>query len=83
MKPRWSDCNIKKKHDHQLFKRIRLYGKSPPDQLEAVGKMNEVQSPKTSFDIVRELNKISHEKLPSMPEKSAFMFHDTFSQSQK
>ena len=38
--------------------------------------MAEIQS--TSFDTVREMTKISKEKLTPMPEKSAFMFHQDF-----
>ena len=39
------------------------------DQQETVGKMMEIQTPKTSFDTVEEVTKTSHEKLPPMPEK--------------
>ena len=34
--------------------------------------------PTPSFDTVKEAAKISHEKLPTMPEKSAFKFHHIF-----
>ena len=74
---------MKMKHDHQLYNRIRLYRKSPPDQQETVGKMTEIQSPTPSFNTVGEVTEISHEKLPPMPEKSAFMFHCNFYPSQK
>ena len=37
--------------------------------------MTEKQSPTTSLDTVREVTKLSYEKLPPMPEKSAFMFY--------
>ena len=44
--------------------------------------MTEVQPP-TSFDTIREMTEISHEKLSPVPEKSAFIFHHNFTQSQK
>ena len=40
--------------------------------------MTEIQSLTPSFDTVMEVTEISHEKLPPMPEKSAFMFHHNF-----
>ena len=34
-------------------------------------------------DHIAQVHKISHEKLPSIPEKSEFMFHHTFSPKPK
>ena len=75
--PRWSDCTIKKKHDHQLCKRIRLHGLKPPDQKETAGKMTE-NNPHNIFGTVGEVTEISYEKIPQMPEELAFMFCHNF-----
>ena len=43
----------------------------------------EIQPPTTSFDTVGKMMKISQEKLPPIPEKSAFRFHHNFYQKPK
>ena len=62
---------LKRNTTISYVKRIRLYGKSLPDQWGKVGKI----IPTPSFYTVREVTRISHEKLPLMPETSAFTFH--------
>ena len=54
------------------------YMEKAPYTNEKVEKMTEKQSPTPSSNTVREVAEISHEKLPPMPEKSAFMLHHNF-----
>ena len=62
---RWSYYNMKKKSNHQFCKRIRLHRKIPDWATKQC----------------RGNDQISHEKLPPIPEKSAFMFHHTFTEN--
>ena len=62
--------NIEKKHDHWLCKGIGLHGKRSPNDWNTISR----KSPNT----VEEVMEISHDKIPPMPEKSAFMFHHNF-----
>ena len=45
--------------------------------------MTEVPPSIQHFNAVKKLTEIHHDHLPPMPEKSAFMFHLNFYQSQK
>ena len=78
MEPRWSNCNIEKKHDHCLCKGNGSHEKMPPEQPKTVGNMTEIQHPRTSPDTVGEVMEMSCDKLPQMPKTSAFMFHHNF-----
>ena len=52
--------------------------KGPPEQPKMVGKITEIQPLRPPSDTVGEVMEISHDELPPMPEKSAFMFHHNF-----
>ena len=54
------------------------YMKKKNKKQENVGKMTEIPPSIQCFEAVKEVTEISHEKLPPILEKSAFMFHHNF-----
>ena len=69
---------LKRKHDHDLCKWIWLHGKRPPRATWNSRKNDGNTTYRTPSDTVWELTEISHDILPPMPEKIAFMFHNNF-----
>ena len=67
---------ILKRNTTISYARESDYMKKKPYQWENIGKMIEIPHPIQHSDVVTEVTEISYEKLPPMPEKSAFMFHN-------
>ena len=59
-------------------KEFRLCTKILPQPTKNIGEATKKPHLTQNFDTVKEVTEISHDKLPPLPEKSAFMFHHSF-----
>ena len=50
-------------------------GENTPNQQQSVERMTKIPPSIQYSDAVKEVTEVSHEKLPPMPDKSAFIFH--------